>query len=42
MNFTVEDLLLIIGDKEVTIAGLRKQLQEALKKLAEKDPPSES
>lgn len=40
MQATFEDLLLIIGDKEVTIALLRKQLQEAMRKLAELEKPA--
>ena len=44
MNFSLADLLQIIGDKEVTIIGLRTEIAALTKKLADKelDPKDES
>ena len=40
LSATLEDLLLIIGDKEVTIALLRKQVEVLQKQLADGSPSS--
>lgn len=37
MNISVNDLMLVIGEKEIQIRILQSQLETALKKLAEID-----
>lgn len=39
MNITIDDLVVLIGQKELAIAVLQKQLKEALEKLAALEKP---
>lgn len=40
MNVTLENLLALIGDKEVTIVGLKAEIAELRKKIDELSKPA--